>query len=43
MILRARECWLRGADGALVHFETRRAPEGRGVCVTVHGMGEHGP
>lgn len=41
MILRAQECWLRGADGALVHFETRRARDGRGVCVTVHGMGEH--
>lgn len=42
MILRTSECWLRGADGALVHYDSREAgPGARGVCVTVHGMGEH--
>lgn len=42
MILRTSECWLRGADGALVRFDNRAAgPVARGVCVTVHGMGEH--
>lgn len=42
MILRTSECWLRGADGALVHYDNRAAgPGARGVCVTVHGMGEH--
>lgn len=42
MILTTSECWLRGADGALVHFDNREAaPGARGVVVTVHGMGEH--
>ncbi|HZD78554.1 MAG TPA: alpha/beta fold hydrolase, partial [Actinomycetota bacterium] len=42
MILRTSECWLRGADGALLHFDNREAgPVGRGVCILVHGMGEH--
>ncbi len=42
MILRTAECWLRGADGALVHYDNREAePDAHGVCVTVHGMGEH--
>ncbi|MGH7551037.1 MAG: lysophospholipase [Gemmatimonadota bacterium] len=42
MILKTSECWLRGADGALVRFDNREtAPGARGVVVTVHGMGEH--
>ncbi|MGH7562831.1 MAG: alpha/beta fold hydrolase, partial [Gemmatimonadota bacterium] len=42
MILTTSECWLRAADGALVHFDNQEtAPGARGVCVTVHGMGEH--
>lgn len=42
MILRTSEVWLRGADGALVHYHNREAgPVARGVCVIVHGMGEH--
>lgn len=42
MTLRAAECYFRASDGALVHFDARDAePEARGVCVTLHGMGEH--
>lgn len=42
MTLRAEACYFRGADGALVHFDTVDAgPGARGVCLTVHGLGEH--
>lgn len=41
MTLRAEQCFFRGADGALIHFDLRDAAEGLGVLVFVHGLGEH--
>ena len=42
MTLRAAELYFRGADEALVHFDVRDAGAAtRGVCLTVHGLGEH--
>ncbi len=48
MTLTAAELWFRAADGALLHFDAYDAApidlfseSGRGVLVTVHGLGEH--
>lgn len=42
MTLRAAACYFRGADGTLVHFDARDAGTvARGVCLMLHGMGEH--
>ena len=41
MTLRAEQCFFRGADGALIHFDVRDAVDARGVFIFVHGLGEH--
>jgi len=46
--LTAAELWFRAEDGALLHFDARDAApidlfsaSGRGVLITLHGLGEH--
>lgn len=42
MTVHAAECSFRGADGALLRFDVHETvAAARGVCVTVHGLGEH--
>ncbi len=48
MTLTAERLWFRAEDGALIHFDAHDAApidlfseSGRGVLVTVHGLGEH--
>lgn len=48
MTLTAAQLWFRASDGALIHFDVADAApidlfseSGRGVLVTVHGLGEH--
>jgi alpha-beta hydrolase superfamily lysophospholipase len=42
MTLRASECYFRGGDGELVHFDVRDdGSDACGVIVFLHGLGEH--